>query len=682
MIRGNLTLIVLTFFLATNVNAFSQVSEKDLDVLTSIASGRDMEIKNAAAVVSVILERDIKKIGAFSIEDVLETIPGLHVIRNDYARSNKYVFRGMGTKFNTEALFMINGVPIKSTSSGNRTQAGFAGMPVDNISRIEVIRGPGSALYGADAYSGIINIILKENHTKSEVKARVGELNSKGVSVQSGYTNQKYDVYFSINYEKTNENEEVVEYDGQTSYDEIFNTESSLAPASPNFEKEILDSYLSFKYNNFKASNLLQYRKNLGVGFGANDVIDLKGSFDNKRNLTKLSYNLSQKHYDLNLNASYFIMKETINEYSRYYPEGAFNNLFPNGIISTPERTDDSLNLNGNFLYKGIKDNYIQLGLGYTKSRVYDIKDYRNYNIDTMLPKQNGVVDVSGTEEAFLNKEDRESFYLFIQDEIYLKKDLILTLGARYDYYNDFGDTINPRAALVWNSTRKLTSKVLYGRAFRAPSFGELYTKSSPIAFGNKNLNAAIIDTYELSFNYKLNIQGEINWNLFYYETKDQIEPMTTSSESFFENIGETSGYGGEVEFNYAFDQNISFNTNYSYQQSDNKRTNEDTVIYPAHLFYARLSFDYPKWNFNVQGNWVGTRKRASSDPRNDLRGYHKVDFNITRKNLLDVYGLNAKLYVKNLMDEDIREPSVIGGMKNDYPMPGRNAHIELSYKF
>lgn len=74
--------------------------------------------------------------------------------------------------------------------------------------------------------------------------------------------------------------------------------------------------------------------------------------------------------------------------------------------------------------------------------------------------------------------------------------------------------------------------------------------------------------------------------------------------------------------------------------------------------------------------------KRASSDPRNDLRGYHKVDFNITRKNLLDVYGLNAKLYVKNLMDEDIREPSVIGGMKNDYPMPGRNAHIELSYKF
>lgn len=684
----NFGVLIMFLVLSFDVYSFSELSEKDLSLMTSIASGREVSKEKAAAVVSIVTKEDIQKIGAFSIEEVLETVPGLHVIRNDYFRSNKYVFRGMGTKFNTEALFMINGVPIKSVSSGNRTQAGFAGMPVDNIEKIEIIRGPGSALYGADAFSGIINIVMKKKtrSNKTILSARKGELNSSAVSLQSSKYHEDFNLYFSLNYEETNENEEVVTYDTQSYYDEVFNTKSSLAPGSPDFQKNIIDGYLNLSYGNFEFFNLFQYRKNLGTGYGANDAIDLKGNFDNKRNLTKISYSKSLGDFEIKTDASYFIMKESANEYLRFFPSGAFGGSFSEGVIATPERTDDTLSINVKSLYNGIENNYFQLGFGYAENRVYDIKDFRNYNINEsnmIVPKPEGIEEISDNpNEVYLNPEERVNIYLFIQNEYYFKKDWALTMGLRYDHYNDFGSTINPRVALVWNTNRKLTTKVLYGRAFRAPSFGELYSKSNPVAFGNKDLSAAKIDTYELSFNYDISLKSNLNWNIFYYETKDQIEPSQSNIGPVFENIGETKGYGGEVEFSHKFNNNISVNSNYSYQQSYNKRTNESTVIYPAHLFYTRLNFDFPKWSANIQGNIIGDRKRNKNDTRSNLNSYYKIDLNITRKNILDINNLNTKIYIKNLTDEDTRNPSINGGIKNDYPMPGRNAHIELSYEF
>jgi iron complex outermembrane receptor protein len=688
MLFKKFLVFIMMLSMSSSIMAFSELSKGEAEIMTSIASGRMVEKDKVAAVVSVILEEEIEKIGAFSIEEVLETIPGLHVVKDSYIRSNKYVFRGIGTTFNQEALFLINNVPIKSNATGNRANAGFAGMPVDNIERIEVIRGPNSALYGADAYSGIINIVLKERDYSGDafkVKGRSGNMDTDAAFVEySDKITNDLSFYSSFNYEKTNGNEEVVDYDAQSKLDEMFFTDVSNAPTSPNFNKEMFDYYVSIDYKNLNVKYLKQIRKDLGAGFSANDVITKSGSFNNERDLVDLSYKKDFEDVTLNFNASYFLMDEHSNDFAKLYPDGAFGGLFPNGVVSTPERKEENTNVGFKTTYSGIEDNYIQLGFGYSKNKIFDIKDYRNFDMLTMTPLPNGIVNISETnQDPFLTPRTRENYYIFLQDEYYLKKDWILTTGVRYDHYNDFGETINPRLALVWNTNRKLTSKLLYGRAFRAPSFVELHGKSNPIATGNNSLSAATIDTYEISFNYALTTKSNLNWNLFYYESKDQIEPKSLSTGgAIFENIGETSGYGAEVEFDHQFDQNISFYTNYSYQQSDNHLTNEDTVLHPAHLFYARLSFDYPDWNFNLQGNWVGTRKRAEGDLRSDLRGYHKVDFNITRKNILDINGLDAKLYVKNLMDEDIREPSIIGDIKNDYPMPGRNAHLGISYQF
>ncbi|MEJ2442990.1 MAG: TonB-dependent receptor plug domain-containing protein, partial [Exilibacterium sp.] len=128
--------------------------------MISIATGQKQSIAKAPAVASVITADDILRSGATDIDDVLEMVPGLHVSRDHINYNPIYTFRGIYTSFNPQVLMLINGVPLTNLFHGDRNLM-WGGMPVNGISRIEVIRGPGSAIYGADAFAGVINIITK-----------------------------------------------------------------------------------------------------------------------------------------------------------------------------------------------------------------------------------------------------------------------------------------------------------------------------------------------------------------------------------------------------------------------------------------------------------------------------------------------------------------------------------------
>ncbi|MEZ5673589.1 MAG: TonB-dependent receptor plug domain-containing protein [Thiotrichaceae bacterium] len=135
----------------------------------TIATGAEQSAARAPSVTSVITAQDIEAIGATDLDEVLETVPGLHVIRSNPYRP-LYTIRGIYSQYNPEVLVLINGIAISSVYSGDRG-IGWGGMPVNAISRIEVIRGPGSAVYGADAFAGVINIITK---TADDIEGTAG----------------------------------------------------------------------------------------------------------------------------------------------------------------------------------------------------------------------------------------------------------------------------------------------------------------------------------------------------------------------------------------------------------------------------------------------------------------------------------------------------------------------------
>ena len=111
-------------------------------------------------------------------------------------------------------------------------------------------------------------------------------------------------------------------------------------------------------------------------------------------------------------------------------------------------------------------------------------------------------MNFTDTPYASLPEKARENRYMFLQDAWAFAPNWELTTGIRYDHYSDFGSTTNPRIALVWQITPDFFTKLLYGRAFRAPSFRELYLNNITVLRGNPNLEPETIDTLELAFDY------------------------------------------------------------------------------------------------------------------------------------------------------------------------------------
>ncbi|NOQ76574.1 MAG: TonB-dependent receptor plug domain-containing protein, partial [Methylococcaceae bacterium] len=140
---------------------FSMSPEQLANISVSIASGTAKPVYLSAAVTSVITAEQIKSMGATELAQVLETVPGLHVSIQAVTNDSVYSMRGMKNAVNNQVLVLMNGTRYSTPYKGSGLQG--MGLPVEAIQQIEVIRGPGSALYGADAFAGVINIITKKH---------------------------------------------------------------------------------------------------------------------------------------------------------------------------------------------------------------------------------------------------------------------------------------------------------------------------------------------------------------------------------------------------------------------------------------------------------------------------------------------------------------------------------------
>ena len=194
----------------------------------SIATGSPQPLRRAPAVATVITAEEIAAMGALDLDEVLETVPGIHVSRSTQIYSPLYMIRGIHSEFNPQTLMLQNGVPMTTLFVGNRGNI-WGGLPVENIARIEIIRGPGSALYGADAYSGVINIITKTAAETPgfELGARTGSFKSRDGWVLHGGKRGPVDVAAYLRVGRTNGFKEPVTADAQTVLDGLFMTSAS-----------------------------------------------------------------------------------------------------------------------------------------------------------------------------------------------------------------------------------------------------------------------------------------------------------------------------------------------------------------------------------------------------------------------------------------------------------------------
>ena len=674
------------------------------EAFITIATGSRKPIYKAPAVATVITAAEIKAMGARSLDEVLETVAGLHVVPSALNRLDAiYSIRGIHTGFNPQVLMLMNGVPFTNHFNGGRPT--LLRLPVASISRVEVIRGPGSAIYGADAFSGVINVVTKDAFelAGTQTGGRVGSFDSHDLWLQHGRSAGDWDLTFSFEWQKSDgDRRRRVDSDLQSLLDQQFETNASLAPGALDTRYNVLDLHFALERDNWRMRNWYWRQDDAGQGAGALQALDPQGGQTEDVYLVDLAYEKPGivENWDVHANLNFFYNKSN----SRFVllPPGTrvpidedgnlnFNpekeaTLFPDGILGRPGGTARQTGLDLAAIYHGQSNHRWRFGTGVKYQRV-TTREMRNFGPGVLDGSQavvdGSLTDVTGTPFVFLPDSSRTIIYASVQDEWQFAPNWELTTGVRFDHYSDFGETINPRVALVWATLHNLTTKFLYGRAFRAPSFSELLAVNNPVVLGNPGLSPETIDTFELAFDYRPVFDLQIGLNLFAYRANDLIEfvPDDPGAEtSTAQNARDQRGHGFEVETIWDATESVRFRANYAWQRAQDRETNLRIPDAPGQQLYLSADWRFlPEWSFYPQVVWVGNRKRADGDLRSNIKDYTLVGMALRRQNILK--NVDMALIARNLFDEDAREPSM-GIIAGDYPLEGRQFWGEISYRF
>lgn len=664
----------------------------------SIATGSKQTLRRAPAVASVITAQDIKAMGAKDLDEVLETAPGIHVTRSSVRYASIYTIRGIagGALMNAQVLLLQNGIPTTTMYGGDKGYA-WVGVPIENIARIEIIRGPGSALYGADAYAGVINLITKTaaDTPGTELGSRIGSFNTRNAWAQHGGQWGTVDVAAYLNIGATDGIREIIQADAQTAKDQTSGVAPvSLAPGPVNAGYNVIDGSLNLAYEQWRVRAAYKLRDKLGTGVGISSALD-PNSFGRAEVLNgDVSWFSPQitKDWSIGVTASMQHYASTQPNNVQLYPAGTkFGaNVFPNGLIGGPNSWDRQLRLSGNATYSGFDNHSMRLGLGRDFLDLYKTKTIKNYLIS---PSGAPIPDIAFNGGNAVDYSDKQPFitphirlvnYVYVQDEWNFARDWALTAGVRHDRYSDFGDTTNPRIALVWDTSLDLTTKLLYGQAFRAPSFSEQYN-INPVANGNPNLKPETIKTLEAAFSWQARNDLQLNLSLFRYDMQDVIRLVPNSTPavgSTYQNIGQQQGSGGELESVWDAGSNVRLTGNYSYQRAIDPSTKQDAGYAPRHHLFVRNDWRFAgNWLSSTQINHVADRRRAVGDTRAAVPDYTTVDITVRTANDKNHWEIAAT--VRNLFNANVREPSLAPGtaIPNDLPMAPRSLWLQASYK-
>lgn len=659
---GAFSLLFLVFVL--NTAMFSQESDtlKPDDILkmsftdlmnTEVisASKVQQQIKDVAATVQVITAEQIKLRSYFTLEEALSDLPGFQ-FRN-IVGFNSYVFMRGAPSQNNLILLLVDGIQINELNSG-----GFYGggqFNLSDVDRIEVVYGPASALYGTNAISGIVNIITQnpEGKNKGQISLLGGNFNTGSIDFNLKNYNKTKDIGFYISgMYKTTEKADL----RGTKGDDNWTSEME------NFEKDLsLSAKLKIKsfdaglvYQEKKSSNTTYY-KSVGEKY-----LDKNSLWDIAFLNGFLKYT-NDKHEKWTLNSTLYYRNATVK---------------PNTIDNVVRATDST---SGN-----------QTGY-YRPNQLLGIETQMNLKVTKRFLLTGGIVGeleqlsdgfavtISNSEFNTPPKPSRpdmlnnDLFSYYLQADFKIFDQLSFIGGVRHDFSNYYGQVITPRTGLVFNKN-KLTAKLLYNRAFRAPKPWD-YNYGT----GNNDLNPEKMESLELGFSYSilknLTLGGSVYKNLI----NDKLTKETDSLVDHWINKNKLNTLGIELYCNYSIND-FSMYANYTYSDSYDQ---DDVFIAEISDHTANAGITYSmnnNFNINLRANYLGQRKNPSIIPNtgdniiDDALLFHACI------SYLDYKDFDFQLKVNNLLDQEYYHPS--NRFAGRYRQPQRTFTIKVGYNF
>lgn len=557
--------LALTLF-AGPLEAGQQVTKQEEMVVT--ATKTEKEQHKAPGALQVITARDIQATNAQTVAEALEESTGL-VVGRESGRQKRPNIRGTGSK---HTLVLIDG---RRFSAGYKDFVDIEQIPVDIIQRIEVTRGPSSALYGSDAIGGVVNIITKKPPKKTEAQATLQygqDVYGEGEEPEGrGYFGNSAGP-FGYLLAGSYRTKEMWDRDG-TSPDD-------------GDEQEDRNIAARFSYD-------LNANNKLTAGFDYSDMQDEGLRFLHQKNRQRkaeddrLGYYVQ---YDAKPTAfSSFMFRYNHSEHENDISTDPFTEL------TAEENAERSLDQAEGRYTAWLGDKHL-LTLG-SEFRTEDRQD------DTG------------------RDDDIENLGFYIQDEYQILDPLYLVAGLRYDEHSDFGSEWTPRTSAVYSLLDSLRLKASYGTGFRAPSISELFVHSYRkrgkwIYEPNPDLDP------EKSESFEVGIEGEYKMvqaglTALRTEMEDLIQPMLYKSikkkkQSYYryENISEATLQGLELEYTFFLPKGFTLSGNWTYMDTENEKTRRDIEGVPEHKGLLKLSYAHQELGLraNIRMNYIGER--------------------------------------------------------------------------
>ena len=644
----------------------------------SLATGYTKPLFDAPVSATVVQRRDIEDSGARNLGELLQTVTSYYVVSPDGGRSTSLAVRGLESR----VLILVDNVPLYAGLYNGTI--GYQDIPLDNVERVEITRGPGSALYGADAVAGVVNIITRTSmaDTPREIGVRGGTLQTAG-----GYGIYGADVgglHLALygGYNQSAQTDQSLQADAQTGYDKLFHTHASLAPGPINDGAKSVDSRVEVSGEYWRARATWHNDYDLGDGSGTAGALDPNGRLNNQVGNLELVYKRQvSSAWDVSGYLVYTDVEQAQN--LTLYPPGAFGDRFPSGVREIGAADDQRMRGEGTGIYAS-GDNRLLVSAGGFTDDARTTTDIRNYIVidGVVIPTGHFAPGAGVGSPLLIGDRNDNVVYTVVQDEWAFARDFSLTAGTRMDYYNHYHAQWSPRVSLVWSPNTRATWKLLYNEAFRPPSIIETQSDGTFAPLGNPDLAPSKTRMAELDFGYRFDAV-EVTASGFAYQTNnlgvtiiDKAAPIGLAYVNGA--FDRASGFDGEAKWHVLKTLTIDLNGMY---QSHN-RTSETYYIAespPGKLVNLTIDWAFvSNWNLYVSGSGVFDQGRASTDLRPDPPNYGLLNFSLRTTALPS--GIVATLRATNALNKYYVQPSQsASALPYDVPQPGRVIALQVT---
>lgn len=647
--------LTLAAFTATSAHADEAITTPELLVSAGV---EPIPTKEVASSFTIVTAEEIEKFQYQDITDALRSVPGLHVVPSGARGTVTTVFtRGANSN---QTLVLLNGMPINDPSFPNGA-ANLAGIPLDNVERIEVVRGPQSALYGSQAIGGVINIITKSGAGKPSVTARVegGTLGTLNTYASTGGSFGATDYFLSVSHEDTDGNDITPARlrDARGEEEDGTETLSASGRIGTKFNENVSGSVF-VQYTDAEAdtdadgstAGFVSVYQNFDSMFESKRLFiggDLQGRFIDGKWRPKFSLGYTNQTSD---------SKDDPDAGGSIYLDRASNEgrtikaAFDNAFDLTSEQT-------------------LSFGASYTRDE-FESSGYR---------------DLGGFVITQDSDADTDAFAVYAGDHINVGDRFFATISARYDMPEDMEDRFTfTFAPGIYNPETDTRFTVSYGTGFKTPSLYQRYGFDvntfggfpSGVYTGNPNLAPEKSRGFEVGI--EQGFGSTVRTGATWFETKieDAISIVFVGANSTAINIDELDTKGVEAFIEYNPFAELTTRVDYTLTILNSDQFASSMVRRPRHQLGFSASWEFiPGTVVSANAEWVDIYR----DVPRDGFGFYLDPGPYTVVNIAGSHRLtdNVKLTarVNNLLDTDY-EPA------NGFVAPGVEALAGIEVTF